>query len=54
MNPMVPGLGEAQKMSSSEPSSKMNLLDSPEEVTKSSGKPYAPRRKSKEMVSLRL
>ncbi|KAI1040789.1 hypothetical protein LB505_012595 [Fusarium chuoi] len=34
MNPMVPGLGEAQKMSSSEPSSKINLLDTPEEVTK--------------------
>ncbi|KAH7207916.1 uncharacterized protein BKA55DRAFT_600148 [Fusarium redolens] len=34
MNPMVPGLGEAQKMSSSEPSSKINLLDSPEEVAK--------------------
>ncbi|KAF5700211.1 tyrosyl-tRNA synthetase [Fusarium globosum] len=34
MNAMVPGLGEAQKMSSSEPSSKINLLDSPEEVTK--------------------
>ncbi|PNP61489.1 hypothetical protein FNYG_13776 [Fusarium nygamai] len=34
MNPMVPGLGEAQKMSSSEPSSKINLLDTSEEVTK--------------------
>jgi tyrosyl-tRNA synthetase len=34
MNPMVPGLGEAQKMSSSEPSSKINLLDTPEEVAK--------------------
>ncbi|SCN92522.1 related to tyrosine-tRNA ligase [Fusarium fujikuroi] len=34
MNAMVPGLGEAQKMSSSEPSSKINLLDSPGEVTK--------------------
>ncbi|KAF5587107.1 tyrosyl-tRNA synthetase [Fusarium subglutinans] len=34
MNAMVPGLGEAQKMSSSEPSSKINLLDTPEEVTK--------------------
>ncbi|KAJ4035090.1 Tyrosine--tRNA ligase cytoplasmic [Fusarium oxysporum] len=34
MNPMVPGLGEAQKMSSSEPSSKINLLDTLEEVAK--------------------
>ncbi|CVK87864.1 probable tyrosine-tRNA ligase [Fusarium mangiferae] len=34
MNAMVPSLGEAQKMSSSEPNSKINLLDSPEEVTK--------------------
>ncbi|KAF5624300.1 tyrosyl-tRNA synthetase [Fusarium sp. NRRL 25303] len=34
MNAMVPSLGEAQKMSSSEPSSKINLLDTPEEVTK--------------------
>ncbi|KAF5708558.1 tyrosyl-tRNA synthetase [Fusarium mundagurra] len=34
MNAMVPGLGEAQKMSSSEPSSKINLLDTSEEVTK--------------------
>ncbi|KAF5647010.1 tyrosyl-tRNA synthetase [Fusarium tjaetaba] len=34
MNAMVPGLGEAQKMSSSEPSSKINILDSPQEVTK--------------------
>lgn len=34
MNAMVPGLGEAQKMSSSEPSSKINLLDTPEEVAK--------------------
>ncbi|KAF5632015.1 tyrosyl-tRNA synthetase [Fusarium sp. NRRL 52700] len=34
MNAMVPGLGEAQKMSSSDPSSKINLLDTPEEVTK--------------------
>lgn len=34
MNPMVPGLGEAQKMSSSEPSSKINLLDTSEEVAK--------------------
>ncbi|KAF5559200.1 tyrosyl-tRNA synthetase [Fusarium mexicanum] len=34
MNAMVPGLGEAQKMSSSEPSSKINLLDTPQEVTK--------------------
>ncbi|KAF5974378.1 tyrosyl-tRNA synthetase [Fusarium coicis] len=33
MNAMVPGLGEAQKMSSSEPSSKINILDTPEEVT---------------------
>ncbi|KAI6772955.1 hypothetical protein HG530_003913 [Fusarium avenaceum] len=32
MNAMVPGLGEAQKMSSSEPSSKIGLLDTPEEV----------------------
>ncbi|KAF4960827.1 hypothetical protein FGADI_660 [Fusarium gaditjirri] len=34
MNTMVPGLGEAQKMSSSEPSSKINLLDTAEEVNK--------------------
>ncbi|RBQ69336.1 hypothetical protein FVER14953_04356 [Fusarium verticillioides] len=34
MDAMVPGLGEAQKMSSSEPSSKINILDTPEEVTK--------------------
>ncbi|EXL40797.1 tyrosyl-tRNA synthetase [Fusarium oxysporum f. sp. radicis-lycopersici 26381] len=34
MNPMVPGLGEAQKMSSSEPSSKIDLLDTLEEVAK--------------------
>ncbi|KAF5967722.1 tyrosyl-tRNA synthetase [Fusarium bulbicola] len=34
MNAIAPGLGEAQKMSSSEPSSKVNLLDTPEEVTK--------------------
>ncbi|KAF4501809.1 tyrosyl-tRNA synthetase [Fusarium agapanthi] len=34
MNAMVPGLGEEQKMSSSEPSSKINILDTPEEVTK--------------------
>ncbi|CZR39223.1 putative tyrosine-tRNA ligase [Fusarium proliferatum ET1] len=34
MNAMVPGLGEAQKMSSSEPNSKINILDTPEEVTK--------------------
>ncbi|KAF9766321.1 hypothetical protein IL306_001300 [Fusarium sp. DS 682] len=34
MNAMVPGLGVAQKMSSSEPNSKINLLDTPEEVTK--------------------
>ncbi|KAM0467927.1 hypothetical protein ACHAP7_011434 [Fusarium lateritium] len=34
MNPMVPGLGEAQKMSSSEPNSKIGLLDTPEEVAK--------------------
>lgn len=34
MNAMVPGLGEAQKMSSSEPSSKIGLLDTPEEVGK--------------------
>ncbi|KAF4415912.1 tyrosyl-tRNA synthetase [Fusarium acutatum] len=34
MNTMVPGLGEAQKISSSEQSSKINLLDAPEEVTK--------------------
>ncbi|KAF5024648.1 hypothetical protein F66182_3270 [Fusarium sp. NRRL 66182] len=32
MNAMVPGLGEAQKMSSSEPSSKIGLLDTPSEV----------------------
>jgi len=34
MNSMVPGLGEAQKMSSSEPDSKIDLLDSPEIVAK--------------------
>ncbi|EGU75974.1 tyrosyl-tRNA synthetase [Fusarium oxysporum f. sp. conglutinans race 2 54008] len=34
MNPMVRGLGEAKKMSSSEPSSKINLLDTSEEVAK--------------------
>jgi tyrosyl-tRNA synthetase len=34
MNAMVPGLGEAVKMSSSEPDSKIGLLDTPEEVSK--------------------
>ncbi|KAM0235604.1 hypothetical protein ACHAP5_009657 [Fusarium lateritium] len=34
MNAMVPGLGEAQKMSSSEPNSKIGLLDTSEEVAK--------------------
>ncbi|SPJ79392.1 related to tyrosine-tRNA ligase [Fusarium torulosum] len=34
MNAMVPGLEEAQKLSSSEPSSKIGLLDTPEEVSK--------------------
>ncbi|KAL6921202.1 hypothetical protein ACHAPO_006098 [Fusarium lateritium] len=34
MNALVPGLGQAQKMSSSEPSSKIGLLDTPEEVAK--------------------
>ncbi|KAJ1331291.1 tyrosyl-tRNA synthetase [Microdochium nivale] len=34
MNSMVPGLGEAQKMSASEPDSKIDLLDSPETVAK--------------------
>jgi tyrosyl-tRNA synthetase len=34
MNAIVPSLGEAQKMSSSEPSSKIGLLDTPEEVGK--------------------
>ncbi|KAG7418338.1 Tyrosine--tRNA ligase [Fusarium oxysporum f. sp. rapae] len=34
MNAMVPGLGDAQKMSSSEPSSKINLLDTSEEVAR--------------------
>ncbi|KAG8676447.1 Tyrosine--tRNA ligase cytoplasmic [Fusarium poae] len=34
MNTLVPGLGQAQKMSSSDPSSKIGLLDSPEEVAK--------------------
>ncbi|KAI1067474.1 hypothetical protein LB506_003872 [Fusarium annulatum] len=34
MNAMVLGLGEAQKMSSSAPNSKINILDAPEEVTK--------------------
>lgn len=32
MNAMVPGLGEAQKMSSSEPDSKIDLLDPPDVV----------------------
>ncbi len=32
MNAMVPGLGEAQKMSSSEPDSKIDLLEAPEIV----------------------
>ena len=44
LNALVPGLGEAQKMSSSEPSSKINLLDTPEEVTKKLRKAFcAPR-----------
>ncbi|KAH8675726.1 tRNA synthetases class I-domain-containing protein [Xylariales sp. PMI_506] len=34
MNVMVPGLGQAQKMSSSEPDSKIDLLDAPEIVAK--------------------
>ncbi|KAI5861769.1 tyrosine tRNA ligase [Durotheca rogersii] len=34
MNTMVPGLGEAQKMSASEPESKIDLLDSPDLVAK--------------------
>ncbi|KAI0015671.1 tRNA synthetases class I-domain-containing protein [Xylariomycetidae sp. FL0641] len=34
MNIMVPGLGQAAKMSSSEPDSKIDLLDSPEVVSK--------------------
>jgi tyrosyl-tRNA synthetase len=34
MNTMVPGLGQAQKMSSSEPDSKIDLLDAPEIVAK--------------------
>jgi tyrosyl-tRNA synthetase len=34
MNTMVPGLGEASKMSSSEPDSKIDLLDGPEVVEK--------------------
>lgn len=34
MNTMVPGLGQAQKMSSSEPDSKIDLLDAPEVVAK--------------------
>ncbi|KAI0136610.1 tRNA synthetases class I-domain-containing protein [Xylariales sp. AK1849] len=34
MNTMVPGLGQAQKMSSSEPDSKIDLLDPPDVVTK--------------------
>ncbi|KAL4725752.1 Tyrosine--tRNA ligase cytoplasmic [Fusarium chlamydosporum] len=34
MNALVPGLGQAQKMSSSEPRSKIGLLDTSEEVAK--------------------
>ncbi|CAF3641253.1 hypothetical protein SNK05_002718 [Fusarium graminearum] len=34
MNVLVPGLGQAQKMSSSDPNSKIGLLDTPEEVSK--------------------
>ncbi|KAF7532950.1 hypothetical protein G7054_g7505 [Neopestalotiopsis clavispora] len=34
MNTMVPGLGQAQKMSSSEPDSKIDLLDAPDVVGK--------------------
>ncbi|KAI1845274.1 hypothetical protein JX265_005429 [Neoarthrinium moseri] len=34
MNTMVPGLGQAAKMSSSEPDSKIDLLDAPEVVAK--------------------
>ncbi|KAK7756715.1 Tyrosine--tRNA ligase cytoplasmic [Diatrype stigma] len=34
MNTMIPGLGEAQKMSSSEPDSKIDLLETPEAVAK--------------------
>ena len=34
MNALVPGLGQAQKMSSSEPTSKIGLLDTPELVAK--------------------
>ncbi|CAG1965467.1 unnamed protein product [Fusarium graminearum] len=38
MNVLLPGLGQAQKMSSSDPSSKIGLLDTPEEVSKKIGK----------------
>ncbi|RYP90600.1 hypothetical protein DL770_003267 [Monosporascus sp. CRB-9-2] len=34
MNSMIPGLGEAQKMSASEPDSKIDLLETPEAVAK--------------------
>ena len=34
MNSMVPGLGEAQKMSASEPDSKIDLLETPDVVAK--------------------
>lgn len=34
MNAMVPGLGEGGKMSASDPSSKIDLLDTPEAVAK--------------------
>ncbi|KAF5236444.1 hypothetical protein FAUST_6594 [Fusarium austroamericanum] len=34
INVLVPGLGQAQKMSSSDPNSKIGLLDTPEEVSK--------------------
>jgi tyrosyl-tRNA synthetase len=34
MNTMIPGLGQAAKMSSSEPDSKIDLLDAPEVVAK--------------------
>ncbi|KAI8630322.1 tRNA synthetases class I-domain-containing protein [Xylariaceae sp. FL1651] len=44
MHVMVPGLGQAQKMSSSEPDSKIDLLDTPEVVAKKLKKAHCAQR----------
>lgn len=42
MNPLIPGLQEGGKMSSSDPDSKIDLIDSPEVVTKKLKKAFCP------------